>query len=115
MLRSWRVLQNNLVLSTKLIKHIGHRKVFKADVSSVSSPSEQRSVLTVYHISSYKRRAIISSFGGGEGGKEGTKSRGVLTKLEQQEDKSQSHVNRTNVGQVLLLDQKPFVSSILNM
>ena len=111
MLRSWRVLQNNLVLSTKLIKHIGHRKVFKVDVSSVSSPSEQRSVLTVYHISS-----IISSFGGGEGGgKEGTKSRGVLTKLEQQEDKSQSHVNRTNVGQVLLLDQKPFVSSILNM
>ena len=63
MLRRWGVLQNNLVLSTKLIKHIGHRKVFKVDVSSVRSPSEQRSVLTVYHISSNKRRAIISSFG----------------------------------------------------
>ena len=82
MLRRWGVLQNNLVLSSKLIKHIGHRKVFKVDVSSVRSLSEQRSVLTVYHISSNKRRAIISSFGGGEGrgGKEGTKSRGVLTK-----------------------------------
>ena len=68
MLRRWGVLQNNLVLSTKLIKHIGHRKVFKVDVSSVRSLSEQRSVLTVYHISSNKRRAIISSFGGGEGG-----------------------------------------------
>ena len=67
MLRRWGVLQNNLVLSTKLIKHIGHRKVFKVDVSSVRSLSEQRSVLTVYHISSNKRRAIISSFGGGEG------------------------------------------------
>ena len=71
MLRRWGVLQNNLVLSTKLIKHIGHRKVFKVDVSSVRSLSEQRSVLTVYHISSNKRRAIISSFGGGEGGGEG--------------------------------------------
>ena len=69
MLRSWRVLQNNLVLSTKLIKHIGHRKVFKADVSSVSSPSEQRSVLTVYHISSNKRRNFkFRGRGGGEGG-----------------------------------------------
>lgn len=76
MLRSWRVLQNNLVLSTKLIKHIGHRKVFKVDVSSVSSPSEQRSVLTVYHISSNKRRAIISSFGGGEGGGRRAPNRG---------------------------------------
>ena len=69
MLRRWGVLQNNLVLSTKLIKHIGHRKVFKVDVSSVRSLSEQRSVLTVYHISSNKRRAIISSFGGGGGGR----------------------------------------------
>lgn len=76
MLRSWRVLQNNSVLSTKLIKHIGHRKVFKADVSSVSSPSEQRSVLTVSHISSNKRRAIISSFGGGEGGGRRAPNRG---------------------------------------
>ena len=71
MLRRWGVLQNNLVLSTKLIKHIGHRKVFKVDVSSVRSLSEQRSVLTVYYISSNKRRAIISSFGGGGGGGEG--------------------------------------------
>ena len=76
MLRRWGVLQNNLVLSTKLIKHIGHRKVFKVDVSSVRSLSEQRSVLTVYHISSNKRRAIISSFGGGEGGGRRTPNRG---------------------------------------